>query len=61
MFKLFVEHELVDGKVVVEEFEGVESFNNPPMSNKLQLSFSDDDRDEKILDYGTVVRGEVNE
>lgn len=54
-FTLHVEHEIVGGNSVLETFEGVESFNNPPMVDTLHLSFADD-REMKKLNYGTVVR-----
>lgn len=54
-FTVHIEHELVDGKVVLEEFEGVEQFNDPPMTNSTHLSFKDEQSD-KSLDYGRVVR-----
>jgi hypothetical protein len=54
-FTLHVEHQVVGGKTVLEQFEGVESFNDPPMTNKLHLEF-EDDRDGKKLGYGNVVR-----
>jgi len=56
-FTLHVEHEVIGGKVVLETFEGVESFNNPPMTSSLHLKFADD-RDNEQLDYGHVVRAE---
>jgi len=59
MLTLFVEHELVGGKTVVEEFGGVKSFNNPPMTDTIHLSFTDGESDEKKLNYGTVVRGKT--
>lgn len=54
-FTLHVEHEVVGGATVLEEFEGVSAFNDPPMTNTLHLSFADD-RDDKKLSYGNVVR-----
>lgn len=54
-FKLHVEHDLIGGEAVLEEFEGVESFNNPPMTSTLRLTFADD-RDDKRLDYGNIVK-----
>jgi len=55
-FTVHVEHEIVGGKTVLETFENVESFNDPPMVDTLRLSFADD-REEKKLNYGNVVRG----
>jgi hypothetical protein len=54
-FTLHVEHEIVSGKTVLETFENVESFNDPPMVNTLNLTFADD-REAKNLDYGNIVR-----
>lgn len=54
-FTLHVEDEVISGDAVLEKFEGVESFNDPPMTNKLHLKFSDD-RDDIQLGYGYVVR-----
>jgi len=54
-FTLHVEHEVIGGETVLEKFEGVESFNNPPMTTTLHLKFADD-RDDKKLGYGYVVR-----
>ena len=54
-FKIHVEHEIVGGKTVLETFEGVESFNDPPMVDTLHLTFADE-REMKKLNYGTVVR-----
>jgi hypothetical protein len=58
-FTLHVEHEVLGGKTVLEEFEGVEQFNDPPMTSKLHLKFADD-RDDKKLSYGNVVRAVDN-
>ena len=58
-FTVYVEHEIVGGKTVLEEFDGVESFNNPPMTNHLHLEFAGD-REEEKLSYGTVVRASIN-
>lgn len=55
-FRVHVEHEVIGGETVLEKFEGVQSFNNPPMVSTLHLSFEDDDRDMKKLNYGRVVR-----
>lgn len=54
-FTLHVEHEIVGGKVEMETFEGVESFDDPPMTSDLHISFADD-RDDLQLTYGNVVR-----
>jgi len=56
-FDLHVEHKLVGGESVLETFEEVESFNNPPMTDNLHISFADEDREDEKLSYGTVVRG----
>lgn len=53
--KVHVEHEVVGSETVLETFEGVESFNNPPMVDTLHLTFSGD-KGTKKLNYGTVVR-----
>jgi len=50
---------VVGKKTVLETFEGVESFNNPPMTNCLHLNFADD-RDDKQLGYGRVVRATLD-
>jgi len=55
-FTLYVEHQVIGGEKVVEDFEGVESFNDPPMTNSLHLTFADD-RDTEKLSYGNIVRG----
>lgn len=55
-FTVHVEHELIDGKMVLEEFEGVESLNDPPMTGSTHLSFADGEKDDKQLNYGTIVR-----
>lgn len=57
--KLHIEHELATGKTVLETFEGVDSFNNPPMTSSLHLSYIDEDRDDDTLKYGTLVRAET--
>jgi len=56
-FSVYVQHEIIGGKVVLESFEGVESFDNPPMTESLHLKFNDD-RDDKQLRYGRVVKAE---
>lgn len=58
-FTVHVEHEIIGGETVLEKFEGVESFNDPPMTTNLHLKFADD-RDDKQLDYGNVVRAQDN-
>jgi copper chaperone CopZ len=50
-----IEHEIADGKTVLEEFEGVESITNPPMTETIHLSFKDD-RDRLKLRYGEIVK-----
>lgn len=55
-FTVHVEHEIVGGKAVVEKFEGVETFNDPPMTSTLHLRFADENRDNEQLDYGKVVK-----
>jgi hypothetical protein len=55
-FSLHVEHEVIDGETVLEKFDGIESFNDPPMTNSLHLKFADENRDEETLKYGNVVR-----
>lgn len=54
-FTLHVEHEIIDGKTVLEKFENVESINNPPMIETMHLKF-DDDRDDKKIRYGKIVK-----
>jgi hypothetical protein len=56
-FTVHVEHQLVGGEVIVEEFEGVQSFNNPPMTSTLRLTFADG-REPETLDYGNIVKAE---
>jgi hypothetical protein len=58
-FTLHVEHEVIGGQAVLETFEGVETFNSPPMTNTFHLSFADD-RPDKKLKYGQLVRGEAD-
>lgn len=53
--KVHVEHELANDKTVLEEFKGVESFANPPMTDTLHLTFQDD-RTDKKLNYGHVAK-----
>lgn len=60
-FTVHVEHQIVGGKTVLEKFEGVETFDDPPMTSTLHLKFADEDRDEKRLDYGNVVKATDNE
>lgn len=55
MCTVSIEHEVVDGEPVLEEFENVESVNNPPMTETTHLSFADDRDDEKVR-HGTIVR-----
>lgn len=55
--KLHVEHEVVGGEDVLETFEGVESFDDPPMTDQIHLSF--DDKENEKLSYGNVVRAEA--
>lgn len=50
-----IEHQITDGKTVLEEFEGVESITNPPMTETIHLSFKDD-RDRLKLRYGEIVK-----
>jgi hypothetical protein len=57
-FTLHVEHEVIGGETVLETFEGVVSFNDPPMTSSLHLTFADENRDDEQLDYGNVVRAE---
>lgn len=59
-FTVHVEHEIVGGKTVVEQFEGVETFNDPPMTSTLHLRFADENRDDERLDYGNVVKATSN-
>lgn len=58
-FTLHVEHEIVGGKTVLEKFEGVETFNDPPMTDILHLGYPGDTGEER-LNYGNVVKA-VNE
>lgn len=53
-FTVHVEHEVAGGKTVLETFEGVVSFNDPPMVETLHLTF--EGREMEKLKYGTVVR-----
>lgn len=54
-FKIRVEHEIVSGKTVFEEFENVEAITDPPMVSNTSIEFADD-RETKNLSYGDVVR-----
>lgn len=54
-FTLYVEHEKTDGEMVLETFEGVESFNNPPPTTTLHIKFADDRSDEK-RQHGEVIK-----
>lgn len=60
-FLLHVEHEVIGGEMVLEKFQDVESFNDPPMTNSLHLTFADGDRDDERLNYGNVVRATDNQ
>ena len=53
MFRVFVEHKVIDGTVETEEFDGVEQILNPPMNEKIVLRFSGE-RDDVSLNYGYV-------
>jgi hypothetical protein len=53
VFKVRVEHELVNGETVSETFEGVEQFANPPISSNIHLQFADE-RDSLQLNYGRI-------
>jgi hypothetical protein len=55
---LYIEHEIIGGKTVVEKFEEVESFVNPPTPT-LVVKFEDDEREDKKLNYGRVARGKA--
>jgi hypothetical protein len=55
--KLHVEHEIIGGETVLEKFEGVESFMDPPMTNSIIVKY-EDERDDDTLKCGNVVRGE---
>jgi hypothetical protein len=50
-----IEHEIVDGKTVLETFENVESITNPPMTETTHLKFKDERDDEKVR-YGEIVK-----
>lgn len=50
-----VEHQIIGDETVLEKFKGVDSYNDPPMTDNLHLTFADD-RDDKKLSYGNVVR-----
>jgi len=50
-----IEHEIVDGKTVLEEFENVESITNPPMTETTHLKFENERDDEKVR-YGEIVK-----
>lgn len=60
MFTVHVEHKIIGDESVLEKFEGVVSFNNPPMTSNIHLTFGDD-RDTKKLGYGSVVRAEMED
>lgn len=53
-FTLHVEHEIIDGTTVLETFEGVESFQNPPMTSNIHIQFADGNG--KKLSYGHVAQ-----
>lgn len=53
--ELHIEHEVIGGEMVLETFENVESFNDPPMTNTIHVSFTDN-QDDARLTYGNVVR-----
>jgi len=40
----------------MDKYQGVTSFNDPPMTNNLHLTFGDDREDEKLGD-GNIIRG----
>lgn len=54
---IHVEHEVIDGEPVLETFEGVETFLNPPMTSTMLLKF-EGDRENQKLKYGQVVRAD---
>jgi len=56
MFTLWIEYTDVDGEVSMDKYQGVTSFNDPPMTNNLHLTFGDDREDEKLGD-GNIIRG----
>lgn len=58
--KVHVEHEVIDGKPVLEKFEGVATVLNPPMTGSMLLKF-EGDRDDKKLKHGDVVRVDSEE
>jgi hypothetical protein len=53
--ELHIEHEVIGGEMVLEKFENVESFNDPPMTNTIHVSFTDNQDDAKLT-YGNVIR-----
>jgi hypothetical protein len=54
---IHVEHEVIDGEPVLEKFEGVETFLNPPMTGTMLVKFEGERNDEK-LKHGTLVRAD---
>jgi hypothetical protein len=56
-FSVNVEYENVDGSVRMEQFEGVVSVIDPPMTDSFGLEFADD-RDRKRLKAGRLVKAD---
>lgn len=54
-FTVAVEHQVIGDDPVYEEFEGVEAFDDPPMTEAAHLRFADEDRDDKRLKGGNIV------
>lgn len=53
-FTVHVEHQIVGGKTVHEEFEGVEQAADPPVSKNIHLEFAGE-KDSVKLNHGNVV------
>lgn len=54
-FTVAVEHEVIGDDPTYEEFEGVEAFDDPPMTDVAYLRFADEDRDDERLAGGNIV------
>jgi hypothetical protein len=54
-FSVNIEHENVDGDVMLDEFEGVKKVIDPPPTERLRLVFANGQPD-TLLRYGTIVQ-----
>jgi hypothetical protein len=57
---IHVEHEVIGGEPVLETFEGVETFLNPPMTGTSLVKFAGD-RENQKLKHGVLVRADIED